>query len=49
MAQAVEKIKETFQANKKIRDLGQFTYDPSALGNAMTTDHGTAVLNTDTW
>lgn len=48
MAQAIEKIKETLTDNKKIRDLSKDTYDPATLGG-MTSDHGTAILNTDTW
>ena len=35
----------------KIKDLANDSWDVSAVSgqNVMTTDHGTAVVNTDTW
>ncbi len=46
MAQVVAAVKSTLTDTKKIRDLSKDTVDPAG---GMTTDRGTAVLNTDTW
>ncbi|KIM31835.1 hypothetical protein M408DRAFT_327249 [Serendipita vermifera MAFF 305830] len=49
MAQVVEKVKDTLlNETKKIRDLRQDTYD-LPVTEGMTTDHGTAILDTDNW
>lgn len=49
MAQAVEAIKHTFLDTKKVRDLQRDTVDAVKTSTGMTTDHGTAVLDTDNW
>jgi hypothetical protein len=46
MAQAVAAMKSALTDTKKIRDLARDTVDPAS---GMTTDRGTAVLDTDTW
>jgi hypothetical protein len=46
MAHAVAAVKSALTDTKKIRDLARDTVDPAG---GMTTDRGTAVLDTDTW
>ncbi len=49
MAQVIEKVKDTvLNETKKIRDLRQDTYE-LPVTEGMTTDHGTAILDTDNW
>lgn len=47
MAQVMEKVKEAVLDTKKVRDLARDTADPQGVG--LTTDRGSAVLDTDTW
>lgn len=45
---AAARVKPT--ENKKTKDLASVTWDADdATRPSMTTNHGTAVLNTDTW
>jgi catalase len=48
MAQVIEKAREVLGENKKIRDLQRDTLDSKNM-NEMTTDHGSAILDTDNW
>jgi len=51
MTQAMERISTKLQDTAKIKSLANDTWDSSAVGrqNVMTTDHGTAIVNPDTW
>lgn len=51
MTQVMERISTKLQDTAKIKDLASDTWDSSAVRrqNVMTTDHGTAIVNTDTW
>ncbi len=51
MTQAMERISSKLQDTAKIKDLANDTWDSSTVHgrNVMTTDHGTAIVNPDTW
>ena len=47
----MERISTKLQDTAKIKDLANDTWDASSTRgqNVMTTDHGTAIVNPDTW
>lgn len=48
MAQVIAKVKDTFMDTKKVQDLKRDTFE-LPVTEGMTTDHGTAILDTDNW
>ncbi|KAG8834676.1 hypothetical protein FRC17_007761 [Serendipita sp. 399] len=49
MAQAIQDIKSAITDSKKVHDLRKDTFDMTKMSAGMTTDHGTAILDTDNW
>ena len=51
MTQAIKHISSKLKDTAKIKDLANDTCDFSTVSgqNVMTTDHGTAIINPDTW